>query len=271
MFRSVLILGLAGAAAAFAPSGGLTSFHRAAPRAACGLRMQESNAQVKLTPALFAKLDVDGSGSIDANELKLALGDAKDVDAFMARADKDGNGSIDYAEYERLMSMDQFSDAQGGNLYVRNAINLGLLRKDSILSDNVLVGNKGFDPLNCATSAPILKQYREAELKHGRLAMLAAAGWPVSELFQPLISQTFKLPDLLTKAGEVPPPPSTLNPASLTHSPCTLKPQNYPFNQNPQPHTSHRHRRSSTADSTRSTRSSSWPSSCSRPPLSPWR
>ena len=219
MFRNVLLLGLAGAAAAFAPSGGLPSLRRAAPRATCSLRMQQENVSVKLTPALFAKLDVDGSGSIDANELKLALGDSKDVAAFMARADKDGNGEIDYAEYERLMAMDKFSDAQGGNLYVRNAINLGLLKPDSILADNVLVGNKGFDPLNCATSPAILKQYREAELKHGRLAMLAAAGWPVSELFQPLISQNLKLPDLLTKAGEVPPPPKTLHP-----KPCTLNP-----------------------------------------------
>ncbi|KAJ1472967.1 light harvesting complex protein [Baffinella frigidus] len=158
----------------------------------------------KLTPALFAKLDIDGSGSIDAAELKLALGDAKDVATIMARADMDGNGAIDYAEYERLMAMETFSDENGGNLYVRNAINLGLLKKDSVLADNIMVGNKGFDPLNLATSTAQLKQYREAELKHGRLAMLAAAGWPMSELLQPMISQFLKQPDLLTRGGEAP-------------------------------------------------------------------
>jgi len=209
MFRSVLLLGLASAAAAFAPSGGLHTLRRAAPRAACGMRMQASTTVLgKLTPALFAKLDVDASGSIDTNELKAALGDAKDVTEIMARADMDGNGAIDYAEYERLMAMEMFNDENGGNLYVRNAINRGLLKKDSILADNTLVGNKGFDPLNLATSTAQLKQYREAELKHGRLAMLAAAGWPVSELLQPIISQSLKLPDLLTKSGEA---PSVLN------------------------------------------------------------
>ncbi|KAJ1473721.1 light harvesting complex protein [Baffinella frigidus] len=206
MFRNVLILGLASTAAAFAPSGGLPSLRRAAPRATCGLRMQEAGSVMdKLTPALFAKLDVDGSGSIDANELKMALGDAKDVAAIMARADMDGNGAIDYAEYERLMAMDKFSDAQGGNLYVRNAINLGLLKSDSVLADNVMVGNKGFDPLNCATSTAQLKQYREAELKHGRLAMLAAAGWPMAELLQPVLSQALgQKSDLLTFSGQAP-------------------------------------------------------------------
>ena len=38
-------------------------------------------------------------------------------------------------------------------------------------------GDVGFDPLNLATSREQLTYYREAEVKHGRLAMLAAAGW----------------------------------------------------------------------------------------------
>lgn len=38
-------------------------------------------------------------------------------------------------------------------------------------------GDVGFDPLNMATSREQLTYYREAEVKHGRLAMLAAAGW----------------------------------------------------------------------------------------------
>jgi hypothetical protein len=70
------------------------------------------------------------------------------------------------------------------------------------------VGNKGFDPLNCATSEAVLKSYREAELKHGRLAMLAAAGWPVSELVQPWLSSALRVPDLLATGEKA---PSVLN------------------------------------------------------------
>merc|ERR1719313_709549 len=39
-----------------------------------------------------------------------------------------------------------------------------------------------FDPLGISNSPESLAWYREAEIKHARLAMLAAVGWPVSEL-----------------------------------------------------------------------------------------
>ena len=39
-------------------------------------------------------------------------------------------------------------------------------------------GDVGFDPLGFASSREQLLYYREAEVKHARLAMLAAAGWP---------------------------------------------------------------------------------------------
>ena len=44
----------------------------------------------------------------------------------------------------------------------------------------------------------------ESEIKHGRLAMLAAVGYPVAELLHPYISDTLNLPSLLTEAGEAP-------------------------------------------------------------------
>jgi len=187
----------------------------AAPRAVSqrGLTMQIAPSsierEVKLNSDIFKQLDVDGSGTIEVDELKAIFGAnaAKDIDVLMKRADLDGNGVLDYAEFERLVNMQKFGDAQGGNLYVRNAINLGLLKPDSILADgeaSILVGNKGFDPFNCATSLPVLKQYREAELKHGRLAMLAAAGWPVSELVQPWLSKALGAPDLLAQGEEAP-------------------------------------------------------------------
>merc|ERR1719478_87285 len=66
---------------------------------------------------------------------------------------------------------------------------LFILPSKSVVGDGAMVGDKGFDPLGFADSVEKLRIYREAELKHGRLAMLAALGWPVSEaLDKPLAS-----------------------------------------------------------------------------------
>jgi len=54
---------------------------------------------------------------------------------------------------------------------------------------STLAGDVGFDPLNFASTQYKLLNYREAEIKHSRLAMLAAVGWPVSELFDAKITQ----------------------------------------------------------------------------------
>jgi hypothetical protein len=47
--------------------------------------------------------------------------------------------------------------------------------------DGTMVGDCGFDPLGIA-SAESLPRLRAAELRHGRLAMVATWGWPVAEL-----------------------------------------------------------------------------------------
>ena len=44
--------------------------------------------------------------------------------------------------------------------------------------DGSMVGDAGFDPLGLATASN-LERMREAEVKHGRLAMVACWGWPV--------------------------------------------------------------------------------------------
>ena len=48
--------------------------------------------------------------------------------------------------------------------------------------DGTLAGDAGFDPLRIAKDKATLFSLREGEIKHARIAMLAAAGWPVSEL-----------------------------------------------------------------------------------------
>lgn len=72
------------------------------------------------------------------------------------------------------------------------------------LLDGTMVGDAGFDPLKIAKSKEDLTRYREAEVKHGRLAMLAAVGWPISELFDDSIAKTFDLPAMLDEFGRAP-------------------------------------------------------------------
>merc|ERR1719353_1857285 len=48
------------------------------------------------------------------------------------------------------------------------------------------IGDYGFDPLNLGTEETFVP-FREAEIKHGRLAMLAAVAWPLQEIFHPII------------------------------------------------------------------------------------
>merc|ERR1711988_374407 len=57
-----------------------------------------------------------------------------------------------------------------------------------------------FDPLNLASEEK-LGEYREAELKHGRLAMLAALGWPVAEFLEPKLAALVGGVDELVETG----------------------------------------------------------------------
>lgn len=71
-----------------------------------------------------------------------------------------------------------------------------------------LAGDVGFDPLGFAKDDYELRNYREAEIKHARLAMLAAAGWPLSELFDKKIAAALNLAPAVDAADRA---PSVLN------------------------------------------------------------
>lgn len=70
--------------------------------------------------------------------------------------------------------------------------------------DGSLAGDVGFDPLGFSKSKKTLFWMREAETKHGRLAMLAAVGWPLSELWHKDIAKTFNLDSILADGDRAP-------------------------------------------------------------------
>lgn len=88
--------------------------------------------------------------------------------------------------------------------------------------DGTLAGDVGFDPfgfcrigLDASDADTLLQQaksrvrwMREAEMKHCRLAMLAAAGWPLSELWHKQIAAILGLDSILAASDRA---PSVLN------------------------------------------------------------
>lgn len=77
--------------------------------------------------------------------------------------------------------------------------------KAPLLLDGTLAADAGFDPLRLGSSnIQNLYWMREAELKHARLAMLAAVGWPVSEIFHKELASAWNLPSILATNDRAP-------------------------------------------------------------------
>lgn len=76
---------------------------------------------------------------------------------------------------------------------------LPFVETPAVLQESDLAGNCGFDPLGFATDKEKLWEYREAEVKHARLAML------VRDHFQRVFSLAMSLPaDPLTHMHRLP-------------------------------------------------------------------
>lgn len=80
--------------------------------------------------------------------------------------------------------------------------------KRPVMLDGTVPGDRGFDPFNFSSDADALQWYRIAEIKHARLAMLAAVGWPIAELFDRKLAFLLGLKPLLVFQDRV---PSVLN------------------------------------------------------------
>mmetsp|Transcript_31505 Transcript_31505/g.32055 ORF Transcript_31505/g.32055 Transcript_31505/m.32055 type:complete len:321 (-) Transcript_31505:124-1086(-) len=70
--------------------------------------------------------------------------------------------------------------------------------------DGSMAGDVGFDPLGLASRPGMIYWMREAEVKHVRLAMLAAVGWPISELQHNKIAEALGLENLLVDGERAP-------------------------------------------------------------------
>jgi hypothetical protein len=70
--------------------------------------------------------------------------------------------------------------------------------------DGSMAGDVGFDPAGFAKSKEDLMNFREAEIKHARLAMLAAAGWPLSELFDAKIAHLIGMNPIVDASDRAP-------------------------------------------------------------------
>lgn len=70
--------------------------------------------------------------------------------------------------------------------------------------DGTYAGDAGFDPLGLARNSEDLRLYREAEIKHARLAMLCAVGWPLAELLNKQLAADFDLKPVLDASDRIP-------------------------------------------------------------------
>jgi hypothetical protein len=80
---------------------------------------------------------------------------------------------------------------------------LPFLKRPAALTGK-LAGDVGFDPLGFAKDEAELMNLRQAEVKHARLAMLAAAGWPLSEVLDKKIATSLGLTPVLDSSDRVP-------------------------------------------------------------------
>jgi len=134
--------------------------------------------------------------------------------AFQGNDDDDNDNNIEINDdtkqqqlFDPLRLYSDQSQVSSSSTSKMMSASLPFLPRPALL-DGTLPGDRGFDPFNFASNADALQWQRKAELKHGRLAMLASVGWPMAELFHLNFAQALDLPYSLASGGRV---PSVLN------------------------------------------------------------
>jgi len=100
-----------------------------------------------------------------------------------------------------LPNMTAVSFPQTATTTERKSEALPFLARPSVLDTVDLAGDRGFDPLHIAKTEKMLLSLRKAEVKHARLAMIAALGWLSAELFATRVADSLRLPRLSLEAN----------------------------------------------------------------------
>jgi hypothetical protein len=100
-----------------------------------------------------------------------------------------------------------YKDASELTENVEMSASLPFLKRPALLNGS-LPGDRGFDPFNFASDTDSLNWYRDAEIKHARLAMLATVGWPIAELTHKAFASQLDLESALASQDKA---PSVLN------------------------------------------------------------
>ena len=96
-----------------------------------------------------------------------------------------------------------YKDASELSSGVEMSASLPFLKRPELL-DGTLPGDRGFDPFNFSSDASALSWYRDSEIKHARLAMLATVGWPIAELAHKGLASRFDLEPALALKDKAP-------------------------------------------------------------------
>jgi hypothetical protein len=140
----------------------------------------------------------------------------------------DGPDEQDLAELEKDLSYQVSETSQSA---LEEALKQGVVPADAGVGSGSLSGDFGFDPLNLSRKdyigvsqrfvqslvpgpampeysmrpfALILRDYREAEIRHGRLAMLASILWPVQEMLDRFVLEENQFGSLVYGAVTLP-------------------------------------------------------------------
>ncbi len=163
---------------------------------------------------LFLQRELDELDSLEDLFLEFEKGANDDEKAnleellqLLVSDDNEGDDPIesDQADTNEITSRPQ--QQQIGFQFLEQALSQGVVPVSAGVGDDQLPGDYGFDPLRLSTRdtignvqrflwglpsidrppALILRDYREAEIRHGRLAMLAAVFWPLQEMLDRLL------------------------------------------------------------------------------------